>query len=425
MKKALLVLGLVALFAGPALAITGGYGGYIYWSATDTTSGAMSKYIMWQGEIDTGFVKVGAPVNFDNVAHNNTYVSWTAMQRRNNLEVFDPREDGGQGTLLQPAITNNTPPSSGYTGASYNVPWDIIKVDPSGPTQTNICDGRINVGGAWHTQWFGKALTAPDPWLQGTTSNGLSLATTTGIWSLYANALYDTNGDTTIDNTTNEGKRLLYVYSGSTPLDVEMGDDGALYYSTSNSVKRMWVDATGVGHEETILTVGGALNPVGFNSDGMGIAVGPGNNPIIYLMARDNETQLDTIFALRDSAGDADNLIDQVEWVWQRGNHGLNNLHSANINFYGEDVEYWENPDNGDKFLFANGYSGYLFSLELYDNGLRSVDGVQIYGNNEGPKWSSGGFELDMNPIPEPTTLLLLGSGVLGMIGYIRRRRMT
>jgi len=34
-------------------------------------------------------------------------------------------------------------------------------------------------------------------------------------------------------------------------------------------------------------------------------------------------------------------------------------------------------------------------------------------------------FDSALNVVPEPTTLLLVGTGLLGAIGYVRRRRMS
>ncbi|HUW57303.1 MAG TPA: PEP-CTERM sorting domain-containing protein, partial [Planctomycetota bacterium] len=68
----------------------------------------------------------------------------------------------------------------------------------------------------------------------------------------------------------------------------------------------------------------------------------------------------------------------------------------------------------GDRIIF----------LPLDDNGVYdNTDVAYIAG---GTDWDMGNvrhFEIQL--IPEPATMLLLGTGILGAIGYIRRRRMT
>jgi hypothetical protein len=67
---------------------------------------------------------------------------------------------------------------------------------------------------------------------------------------------------------------------------------------------------------------------------------------------------------------------------------------------------------------------------EAPDNGLAIASAKKaipaVNPTTLGPNYYKG-FELDMNPvaaIPEPATLLLFGTGALGALGWLRRRRM-
>ena len=123
-------------------------------------------------------------------------------------------------------------------------------------------------------------------------------------------------------------------------------------------------------------------------------------------------------------------------------------------NLTGGDVELVKDPTTGKWTLlvFETGSSysstdGRILAMELADNGdfVGTGDGlVQVIagpGVDDGleagtrlPDYTDehryilNGIEFDPNaseaPIPEPGTLLLLGSGVLGALGWVRRRRM-
>ena len=59
----------------------------------------------------------------------------------------------------------------------------------------------------------------------------------------------------------------------------------------------------------------------------------------------------------------------------------------------------------------------YLNGFALTADGLDYVDGAQA-------SWPNDDGTIISGPIPEPGTMLLIGTGILGLLGYIRRRRM-
>jgi autotransporter-associated beta strand protein len=84
-------------------------------------------------------------------------------------------------------------------------------------------------------------------------------------------------------------------------------------------------------------------------------------------------------------------------------------------------------PDPTDVFVLVDASDNAIFNSTSWTIDLSQAGGLQgghVYLDNLDPKLAKKVL-LDQLTIPEPATILLLGTGALGLLGYVRRRRMS
>lgn len=449
---AMLCVALVSLIAtSSAEAISAGTGGYIYWGrATSGNSydGTVTERQLYRAEIDNAYAQVGSTAIFDCITLA-PMSSVGGLYDYRGLEVLDPRSSGGTGSLVLTAKLPN----------STTKAVSVLKVSNPTGTPTNSLLVNWSNTGTWNSQSAGIALPAPQNWIAGTQSNGVSLVLNRSTAAYVGNDgnkyyVHNQNSSSPVDNSSGNGQQITTALSSGSIYDLEFGNDRALYRSVGGKVDRTWAKSDGtvvssIYYNNDCATVGAFKGGLAMGPGNLGSAVLHGTtsaNNITYLFTLDGNGQ-NALFALQDLNGD--NVIasgtDQIVMLWEKGNGmnaSLDALATANwsgtsymTQNYTCDLEVVVGT-NGQRTLYfnptTNGWvqtGGYLFAIDVADNGL-ALTGTAIkitIGIVPAGTYGGQGFEIDANPpaaIPEPTTLLLLGTGALGALGYVRRQRM-
>ncbi|KPL00399.1 MAG: hypothetical protein AMK75_05370 [Planctomycetes bacterium SM23_65] len=389
-------------------------------------------------------------------------------------EIYSRVGEGFGAKLVMGLFYNNTPDNCYSTGQTMDV-LEVTTAD--GSHSVNILGdgmGAPDAAPTWAGGWYGQYpstergyFAAPDP-QGGFTGDGQNCYLTSG-YDRYRYAVSvntDTHGDG--DITDNVGDYLDYVSQNiDSERDHEILGNKLFISSTYNT----WMPEThGIAYyqrdpntitrhaylwrDDNIMTQW--QNPDGGPNQGFhpvcsGLAATrlPDENGVyhdaVFTLAQTGWDQLGAAptgynsymhIALcvdwNDDGDAMDNDLGEIRYVYSTtsANNGVwDDPFEAGYS----DIELLkrEGLDNG-MFLICQQTSastdvGYwLLVVELQPNGyyVGGDNGVQLLLQTHGTGWDYFWGSIEIDAIPEPTSLLLVSSGALGMLSCIRRRRM-
>jgi len=438
------VLVAAVLLAGTAQAISQGPGGRLYLAGMTTSGPTTTKLYSIVLDQNWNIVGGGGGGGAGQIYHGTITDTWAGYSQQKETAGCSPELEtyagSGYGKIVMGAYYNNSPGST--TGQQT---LDVLRITPDGTPGLSIQslgDGRARAGDDCHTD--GGLWAVPDP--KGLYTGGAGRYSIqvndggTGTWDYnHQLVVRDTNGDGDVTDDPNDYLAVLHSEAGlyGQKKDQEIygermytkqyGSGNTVYYykNTGGTITRTQFGPTlSWMTYEVGLAAGEVKDQAGKSHQATWTVDYVGDSdPWIVLLAD------------WDDDGDA---LDAGEY------HPIYGVSDANVspyddpNYYTGDLELVKNAD-GKLFLLVSRNDsptgGLIYVLELDDNGdyslgfsgihaiMATADGY-VFPND----WGESEIEFDSNlnvPIPEPTTMLLVGTGVLGVLGYIRRRRMN
>ena len=451
MKRLLLCVSLVVLFASSTYATPSGPGGRIYYTRTAYRSYSDNSTELLRLDVDTSW----------NVLTNHGTIATVLNQYALNTGGTVGIRIVTSPEILHPRANRDGTVASGDGSVFLAHYFDCgththyTKVMPDGTTSI-LHPGIGDDSAAPSTGGESAVPYVIDP--EGEAS-GRAATIITGAGRRFA--WYDMNSNDSLEDDCDvcvrDGSLGSVSYGGDAEVGGNVNDSSKRETVWSNSystIRRSEYTGDADCHTwagaATFFTISDWITPhpdwyFRFNESALATGDTDGdNNEDIYMICSDTRgTGITTTSIVRFADLDGTGRIDAYGVDMAKVIYDSDTLGGTENNLRNGDVELIRDPRTGKCTLLIlergsswSGIDGRILAVELADNGDFAggtdafkivLTGIETGGNVSHPETRDDpwGIEFDADVIPEPGTLLLVGTGLLGAIGYVRRRRMS